>query len=113
MIQPGVFSWHTFMFTKQVDTTFPSKVRILSIFPGDLDGAAHLPSISLSSQANSEGKGINTDALCLDKLALTVQNTLYCSTVGEFFPWIMLEYQEEVNHSYSSITSVDFKSHLH
>ena len=113
MIQPGVFSWHTFMFTKQVDTTFPSTVRILSIFPGDLDGAAHLPSISLSSEANSYNAGINTAPLCLDKLALTVQNTLYCSTVREFFPWIMLEYQEEVNHSYSSIKSLGFKSHLH
>ena len=112
MIQPGVFSWHTFMFTKQVDTTFPSTVRILSIFPGDLDGAAHLPSISLSSEANSYNAGINTAPLCLDKLALTVQNTLYCSTVTEFFPWIMLEYQEEVNHSYSSIKLLGFKSHL-
>ena len=91
----------------------PSTMRILRISPGDLDGAAHLPSISLSSEANSYNSGINMAPLCLDKLALTIQNTLYCSTTQEFFPWIMLEYKEEVSHRYSAIKSVDYQSHLH
>ena len=65
----------------------------------DLYGAKHLPSISLSSKSNiNHGRvsGLNMAPFCLDKVALAVQNSLYCHTRHENFPWIKLEYQEEV-----------------
>ena len=73
----------------------------ICMFSDDIDGARHLPTLSTSSESTIShgGKtGLNMAGFCLDKKALAVQNTQYCNTLEEPFPWIMLEYQEEVLH---------------
>ena len=73
----------------------------ISVFSDDIDGARNLPTISISSESKISHGGksdLNMAGFCLDKKALVVQNTLYCNTLEEPFPWIMLEYQEEVLH---------------
>ena len=43
---------------------------------------------------------ISMAPLCLDKVAHTdIENPFYCRTKQEFFPWIMLEYPEEVSQT--------------
>ena len=93
-----VFNWHTFMFMKQVNFKH-KKTLSLWVLSADLYGAKHLASITMSSESNEDyagHRGQNMAPLCLYKVALTGQNSLYCQSTFELAPWIKLEYQEEV-----------------
>ena len=85
-----------------------------------MEGARYLPTISMSSVLQEMEDDERSPALCLDKMAIKdYQNNLYCCSMSEPFPWLLLEYPEEVRilrvkifnyHNYSRLLSMDSKS---
>ena len=95
-----VSSYPIFMFTKHVNILQPTIIPSICHYSDDLHGSKLLATITQSSSSNKELNGEyhpNIGPFCLDKLAITdVESSLYCRTKQELFPWIKLEYQEEV-----------------
>ena len=72
--------------------------------PDDMEGARNLPTISMSSVLQEMEDDERSPALCLDKMAIKdYQNDIHCCSMPEPFPWLLLEYPEEVSTSWVKI----------
>ena len=69
----------------------------LQYLPSVCDDSDDLQGSKLLATITQAGSTNNIGPFCLDKLAATdVVGRLYCRTSYEIFPWIKLEFQEEV-----------------
>ena len=59
----------------------------------DLEGARHLPTLSMSSNIKNPKL---FPVLCFDGLVLPAASNQHCQSLPERFPWLLLEYPEEV-----------------
>ena len=79
-----------------IETTHSPPSKSLSVLLDDPEGARHLPAISMSSYVQAPALH---PLLCVDGLAISTDSEHHCLSSTEPFPWLLLQYPEEVRQA--------------